>query len=131
MGVAAHMTLLKESLKVLLERSPAGVDVDEVERQKLAVPGVTEVHDLHVWVLTSGKNALTAHVVHAEDAFGTPLIERIKETLADRFAVFHTTIQLESTPCAHSADGCNFVDKRHHEDDRSSDRVSLKRGVLR
>lgn len=104
--------LLKESLNILLEGAPEGVDVDEVARTMLAVPGVTGVHDLHVWVLTSGKNALTAHVVHAASIDGAALIEPLKEMLADRFKVFHTTLQVESTACQHSEDGCNFVDHR-------------------
>jgi cobalt-zinc-cadmium efflux system protein len=118
--------LLKESLNILLEGAPEGVDVDEVERSVLAVDGVTGVHDLHVWVLTSGKNALTAHVVHADGAGGVALIERIKEALADRFNVFHTTLQLETVACAHSADGCNFVDQRavdEHADHAASGRA--------
>lgn len=104
--------LLKESLNILLEGAPEGVDVDEVARAMLAVPGVTGVHDLHVWVLTSGKNALTAHVVHAANIDGAALIEPLKEMLADRFKVFHTTLQVEPTACQHSEDGCNFVDHR-------------------
>jgi cobalt-zinc-cadmium efflux system protein len=104
--------LLKESLNILLEGAPEGVDVDEVARTMLAVPGVTGVHDLHVWVLTSGKNALTAHVVHAASIEGAALIVPLKEMLADRFKVFHTTLQVEPTACQHSEDGCNFVDHR-------------------
>lgn len=104
--------LLKESLNILLEGAPEGVDVDEVARTMLAVPGVTGVHDLHVWALTSGKNALTAHVVHAANIDGAALIEPLKEMLADRFKVFHTTLQVEPTACQHSEDGCNFVDHR-------------------
>ena len=57
--------LLKESLTILLEGAPEGVDVDEVGRTMLAVPGVTGGLDLHVWMLTSSKNALTAHVIRA------------------------------------------------------------------
>ncbi|MGY4829146.1 cation diffusion facilitator family transporter [Sphaerotilaceae bacterium SBD11-9] len=104
--------LLRDSLNILLEGVPEGVDVAEVERQILAVPGAISVHDLHVWVLTSGKNALTAHVVHTPDAGGSDLIKKIQESVADRFKVFHTTLQLELTPCEHSEDGCNFVDRR-------------------
>lgn len=104
--------LLKESLNILLEGAPEGVDVDELGRTMLAVPGVTGVHDLHVWVLTSGKNALTAHVVHAAGIDGAALIEPLKEMLADQFKVFHTTLQIEPTACQHSEDGCNFVDQR-------------------
>lgn len=104
--------LLKESLNVLLEGAPEGVDVAEVERALTATEGVIGVHDLHVWVLASGKNALTAHVVHVEGVEQSAFIARIKETLADRFKVFHTTLQLERVPCEHSDDGCNFIDRR-------------------
>ncbi len=104
--------LLKESLNILLEGTPEGVDLDEVTRTMLAVRGVTGVHDLHVWVLTSGKNALTAHVVHAPAAGGVALIEAVKTMVAERFKVFHTTLQLEPTACEHAADGCNFIDPR-------------------
>ena len=108
--------LLKESLNILLEGAPEGVDVQQVELTLLGVQGVIGIHDLHVWVLTSGKNALTAHVVHAEGVESVALIERIKEALADGFKVFHTTLQLERTACEHSDDGCNFVDRRAEPD---------------
>ncbi len=102
--------LLKESLNILLEGAPDGVDVGEVGRTILALPGVTGVHDLHIWALTSGKNALTVHVVHAEGAGGAALIERIQAELAGRFRIFHSTLQLELVvACGHSVDGCNFV----------------------
>lgn len=77
--------LLKESLTILLEGAPEGVDVDEVGRTMLAVPGVTGGLDLHVWMLTSSKNALTAHVIHAAGIDGASLIALLKEMLADRF----------------------------------------------
>lgn len=105
-------TLLKESMNILLEGAPEGVDVDEVAQAMQGVPGVQSVHDLHVWVLTSGKNSLTAHVVHDESAQAAALIPQLKAVLAERFKVFHTTMQMETTACEHSADGCNFVDHR-------------------
>ena len=105
-------TLLRESMNILLEGAPEGVDVDEVARAMDGVPGVESVHDLHVWVLTSGKNSLTAHVVHAEGVVAAELIRELQTVLADRFKVFHTTLQLELTACEHSDDGCNFVDPR-------------------
>ena len=116
--------LLKASLNILLEGVPEGVDVAEVERSMLAVPGVTGVHDLHIWVLTSGKNALTAHVVHAEGAGGVALIDTLKQTLADGFKVFHTTLQLERLACAHTADGCNFVARHVSADQAGSGGVA-------
>lgn len=103
--------LLTESLNILLEGAPKGLDVSEVGRTIAALPGVTGVHDLHVWVLTSGKNALTAHVVHAQGRGGVALIDTINQVLADRFKIMHTTCQLEIVACAQSADGCNFVNR--------------------
>jgi len=100
--------LLKESLNILLEGVPQGVDIAEVTQAMTAVQGVQSVHDLHVWALTSGKSSLTAHVVHAPGADPQSLIEPLKEMLAKRFSVFHTTLQIESRPCAHSEDGCNY-----------------------
>lgn len=102
-------TLLSESLNILLEGTPEGIDIDEVSQTMCGVHGVESVHDLHVWALTSGKNSLTAHVVHGEGVVAPDLILQLQTVLADRFKVLHTTFQLERTACAHSADGCNFV----------------------
>jgi cobalt-zinc-cadmium efflux system protein len=74
-----------------------------------AVPGVSSVHDFHLWALTSGKASLTAHVVY--DAAYSPeqqLLPALKDILATRFGVYHTTLQFEMTPCAHTDDGCNY-----------------------
>lgn len=75
----------------------------------LAVPGVVGIHDLHVWALTSGKASLTAHVVH-DRAFPPEegVIPALQAVLAQRFKVAHTTLQCETTPCAHQA-GCTYV----------------------
>ncbi len=101
--------LLKESLNILLEGVPDGIDVDAVGKAINAIPGVKSVHDLHIWALTSGKNSLTAHVVYDENAMSAELIDDIKDALADQFKVFHTTLQLEIKPCEHTEDGCNFM----------------------
>ncbi len=103
--------LLKESLNILLEGTPEGLSLDDVTTAMLGVAGATEVHDLHVWVLTSGKNSLTAHVVHRSDVAPAQIIENIQTLVAKRFEVFHTTIQCELVACEHSADGCNFVER--------------------
>ncbi|HEU4459938.1 MAG TPA: cation diffusion facilitator family transporter [Methylibium sp.] len=104
--------LLKESLNVLLEGTPEGIDVDEVVRVMRAVDGVEGVHDLHVWALTSGKNNLTAHVVHAEGVQAAMLINSLQDVLANRFHIQHTTFQLERPACARAADGC-VLDESH------------------
>jgi cobalt-zinc-cadmium efflux system protein len=104
--------LLKESLNILLEGTPEGLSLDDVTTAMRGVAGVTDIHDLHVWVLTSGKNSLTAHVVHKSDVAPAQIIENIQALVAKNFEVFHTTIQCELVACEHSADGCNFVERR-------------------
>jgi cobalt-zinc-cadmium efflux system protein len=107
--------LLKESLNILLEGTPDGVAVDEVAEAMRAVDGVVDVHDLHVWALTSGKNSLTAHVVYAEGADARPLIGRLQQVLADRFSVHHTTLQLERPACNYATHGCGILDGHPHD----------------
>lgn len=109
--------LLKESINILLEGTPEGISLDDVHAAILKVDSVTGVHDLHVWALTSGKNSLTVHVVHAAHALPATVIAQIQALVADRFKVFHTTIQCELVACAHSDDGCNFVDRRETDHD--------------
>ena len=86
--------LLVEAVDVLLESVPRHLDSDEIERAIREVDGVSEVHDLHVWTITTGFEALTAHVV----AHGRPtdaLLADLGEMLRDRFGLSHTTIQVE------------------------------------
>jgi cobalt-zinc-cadmium efflux system protein len=88
--------LVKEAVDVLLEAAPRGLVLEEVTRAIRAVPGVTEVHDLHVWSITTGLPALSGHVRVAGGAGGDELLCRIKETMRDQFGIVHTTIQIES-----------------------------------
>ncbi len=101
--------LLKESLNILLEGTPDGLSLNDVEKVILQLEGVEEVHDLHVWVLTSGKNSLTAHVVHSPETSPQAVVANLKLVVAEKFSVFHTTIQCELVACEHSEDGCNFI----------------------
>lgn len=103
--------LLKDSLNILLEGVPQGIKIPEVMAAMTAVPGVQSVHDLHVWALTSGKSALTAHVVYQEDVMPESLLRPLQEMLAKHFQVLHTTLQMEAKMCQHTDDGCNFVDQ--------------------
>lgn len=116
-------TLLKESLNVLLEGVPEGIDVEAVSAAMCSVPGVTSVHDLHIWALTSGKNSLTAHVVQAASSESQALRTSIQQVLAERFKVFHTTLQLELAPCQHTEDGCNYVARPGDGNDHAGPRA--------
>ncbi|RZJ98337.1 MAG: cation transporter [Brevundimonas sp.] len=87
--------LLKDSVNLALDAAPRGVDVNAVRAAFLALPGVSAVHDLHVWGLSTTDTALTAHLVHDRADADALLIEA--QTLArSRFEISHTTLQLES-----------------------------------
>jgi cobalt-zinc-cadmium efflux system protein len=91
--------LLKESLNILLEGVPMDVNLDDIEKALLAVPGVREIHDLHVWALSSGKNSLTVHVVLSEGESEQTVLRETVEVLASRFSIRHSTVQVEAVPC--------------------------------
>ena len=97
--------LLRESVDVLLEAIPSGMELEEVGLAIAEVDGAVGVHDLHIWSLTSGLHALSCHV---EVSFGTlsrcdDLLDRINAMLRERFAITHTTIQIESEAYRRSA----------------------------
>lgn len=93
--------LLKDTLNILLEGVPEGIDIAAVRQSLLGLPGVLGVHDLHVWAVTSGRPSLTVHLVHAPDvATPTELLERARAVLAADHRIRHTTVQLETQPCA-------------------------------
>ncbi|ELX08359.1 MULTISPECIES: cation diffusion facilitator family transporter [Oxalobacteraceae] len=93
-------TLLKESLNVLLEGVPEGLNILEVEATIKEIACVVSVHDLHVWAISSGKASLTAHVVTELALPGQQvLLKKIRETIAEKFDIHHCTMQLEIEPC--------------------------------
>lgn len=87
--------LLKEATGVLLEGTPRDVSLEELRRSILSVPGVVGTHDLHVWSLTSGINALSAHVVVTEGTSYNDVLTELTEVITSKFTISHTTIQLE------------------------------------
>jgi cobalt-zinc-cadmium efflux system protein len=92
--------LLRQAVNVLLEGTPAHIELSEIERAIEETPGVRRVHDLHVWTLTSGREAMSAHVVVDDLAGGERLLERLHALLHTRFGIDHTTIQVETEPPA-------------------------------
>lgn len=89
--------LIRESTNVLLEGTPAHINLAAVEDAILATAGVSDVHDLHVWTITSGREALSAHVIHSESISQTALLRELRTKLHDRFGVDHLTIQMETS----------------------------------
>jgi len=88
--------LIKESTNVLLEGTPAHINLAAVENAILDTDGVADVHDLHVWTITSGREALSAHVIHVESISQPDLLRELRTKLHDRFGVDHLTIQMET-----------------------------------
>jgi cobalt-zinc-cadmium efflux system protein len=92
--VLGSWRLVSEPIGVLMEAAPAGLDVQEVGRTMAGVPGVREVHDLHVWTVTSGFPALAAHVLTEPTEDVDEVRHRVETVLADRFSIEHTTLQM-------------------------------------
>ncbi|MBA3321147.1 MAG: cation transporter [Pyrinomonadaceae bacterium] len=89
--------LIRESTNVLLEGTPAHINLAAVEQSILQTDGVDGVHDLHVWTITSGREALSAHVIHAHAISQPELLKELRQKLHDRFGLDHLTIQMETT----------------------------------
>lgn len=88
--------LIRESTNVLLEGTPAHINLAAVEDAILETAGVDDVHDLHLWTITSGREALSAHVIHAHAISQPDLLKELRTKLHDRFGVDHLTIQMET-----------------------------------
>jgi cobalt-zinc-cadmium efflux system protein len=84
-----------ESGRVFLEAAPRGMDVDEIGHALAASPGIVEVHDLHVWEVSSGFAALAAHVVVGRDCDCHQARLQLQRLLADRYGIEHTTLQMD------------------------------------
>ncbi len=91
-------SLLRDSGRVLLEAAPRGIDVPQIGQALAAHPGVSEVHDLHVWEVTSGFPALAAHVMVPSGADCHAKRRELQELLRARFAIEHTTLQVDHEP---------------------------------
>lgn len=91
--------LLKDAVGVLLEGTPSDVNIAALREGVGAVPGVAGVHDLHVWSLTSGVNAMSAHVVLAEGFAYDAVLASVREFIHEKFKIEHTTVQVEPKSC--------------------------------
>ncbi len=89
-------SLVKDCLSVLMQSVPKGIQLDEVRQTIEAVEGVSKVHDLHVWSVTSDIYTLSAHAVVENGGDFHQVLNGIEDTLKDRFNIEHTTIQLET-----------------------------------
>jgi cobalt-zinc-cadmium efflux system protein len=100
--------ITRESLNILLEGLPRGLELKQVTEAIRDVDGVLDVHDLHIWSLGSNSHALSCHVLIADmpPSKSDHILHRVKHLLADKFHVHHTTVQFEHMSCAISDTGC-------------------------
>jgi cobalt-zinc-cadmium efflux system protein len=107
--------ITRESLNILLEGLPRGIELNNVTRAMSGVEGVLDVHDLHIWSLGSSTHALSSHVL-IEDmppSASETILKRIN-TVLKSFNIHHTTIQFEHVPCVLSKEDCHTVAQKNH-----------------
>ena len=110
--------IIRESLNILLEGLPRGLSLSDVIGAMRSVEGVMDVHDLHIWSLGSSTRALSCHATIADipASASDVVLRRLNEVLAERFHIFHSTVQLEHLSCAISENGCAIpVSAEGHE----------------
>lgn len=108
--VVGSWTIVKEGIGIFLEISPGHLEVEEVANAMLQVPGVKNVHDLHIWSIAHNMHALSSHVLVnnltiSESAF---ILEQLNEVLTHRFNIGHSTFQLECVACDPNALYCSY-----------------------
>jgi cobalt-zinc-cadmium efflux system protein len=87
--------LVADAVNILLEGTPSHINAAAVEEAMRSVPGVRAVHDLHIWTITSGRHAITVHVVINDASESYRVLREVREMLSERFALTHSTIQIE------------------------------------
>jgi cobalt-zinc-cadmium efflux system protein len=113
--------IIRESLNILLEGLPRGLELGHVTAAMAGIEGVLDVHDLHIWSLGSSTHALSCHVL-IEDmppSSSECILKRVNEVVAG-FGVHHTTIQFEHVPCVLSDSGCHMAPAPAHDHSRDA-----------
>jgi cobalt-zinc-cadmium efflux system protein len=87
--------LIRESLRILMEVAPGDCDPSEIGQAMADHPGVKEVHDLHIWTITSGFPALSAHVIAESGADHDRILHELEALVQERFRIAHTTLQID------------------------------------
>ncbi len=98
-------SLLAECTNILMEGAPGHVDLADLRTSMLAVPGVVDVHDIHVWTITSGLDAMSGHVTIDKDSPADHVLSEITLIAQDKFGLHHTTVQVEQVECKGQTSG--------------------------
>jgi len=118
-------SLLGETVDILMEATPRDLNVAQLVRDVVTVPGVQDVHDLHVWSIAGGMKLLSAHVQVSDDRPLTAcdtLIEQIHCLLCERYGIQHTTVQLERVGCMQQDLYCALPESGHEHGEHTHDR---------
>jgi len=99
--------LVKQCVHILMEGTPSRIELDELSSAILALPGVVDLHDLHVWSITSRRDAMSAHAVISRSVAAEQVLTAITDLARERFDLHHTTIQVESQECSVSQEACH------------------------
>jgi cobalt-zinc-cadmium efflux system protein len=100
--------LVMESGEILLEATPRDIDIAQLRQEVQKIPGVEDLHDIHIWTIGSGMRALSAHVLteNISTSAGQEIACRIRAVLGDQFNIAHTTLEMECETCG---DACQFI----------------------
>jgi cobalt-zinc-cadmium efflux system protein len=104
--IVGAWNLIKESVNVLLEGTPAHINLKAVEETIRRTEIVVDVHDLHVWTITSGMEALSVHIIHRDEVSQKALLQSIRQRLHNEFGIDHLTIQMETAETEQTAHPC-------------------------
>jgi cobalt-zinc-cadmium efflux system protein len=94
--------IIKQTVHILMEGTPMAVDAKAVEEALLAIKGVTNIHDLHIWTITSNMDSLSCHLIIEEAADGQAILQKAINVIEERFKIKHTTIQVETSDLQHA-----------------------------
>ncbi len=94
--------VIKQTLHILMEGTPATVNQEEVRATLIGIAGVIDVHDLHIWTITSGLDSLSCHLLIADDADSQAILQQAIHKVEERFKIQHTTIQIETSAIQHT-----------------------------
>lgn len=120
-------SILRETLDILMEATPKGLNVAQMVRDIVREPGVQDVHDLHVWSIAGGMNALSAHVQVGDRPLSDcdPLLARLNRLLEQKYQIGHSTLQLECEGCESNHLYCNQGPNGHAEYEETLNSVDV------
>lgn len=122
--------VVNESINVLLEGTPRNIVTSDVIASMRKIPGVNDIHDIHIWSITSEINALSAHLLIDDQMISesTAIVAEVKEHLAKQYKITHTTLQIECQSCSSPGMVCNLLEhglleehEEHHDHDHEEE----------